>query len=142
MPKNLTLHKPIFWTLLMLGAITFRMYAQAQLADFGLIEKPPAEKLTAIGYLSVDKVQPGSQFQIAVVVEIAEGWHVNANPAGEGLIGTEITFPDTPYLAFGKLCIQEAKCLNSVQLGKPPFITIPSPLVFKLTWIKMLPLNR
>ena len=88
MLKNSIPHKSIFWILLILGAITFPTYTQAQLADFGLLGEPPVEKLTASGYLSVDKVQPGSQFQIAVVVEIAEGWHVNANPAGEGLIGT------------------------------------------------------
>ena len=44
MLKNSILHKSIFWTLLILGAITFPTYAQAQLADFGLVEKPPVEK--------------------------------------------------------------------------------------------------
>lgn len=133
MSKNLTLHKPIFWTLLILSAVTFPMYVQAQLADnvkqrqilpigaeFGLVEKPPAEKLTAIGYLSVDKVQPGSQFQIAVVIEIAEGWHVNANPAGEGLIGTEILFPDTPHLIFGEVVYPRGEVLKLGSIGEAP----------------------
>ena len=120
MPKNPILHKLIFWTLLILSAITFPMSAQAQLADFGLVEKPPIEKLTARGYLSVDKVQPGSQFQIAVVVEIAEGWHVNANPAGEGLIGTEILFPDTPHLTFGEVVYPRGEVLKLGSIGEAP----------------------
>ena len=120
MLKNPILHKSVFWTLLILGAITFPMSAQAQLADFGLVEKPPVEKLTASGYLSVDKVQPGSQFQIAVVVEIAEGWHVNANPAGEGLIGTEILFPDTPHLTFGEAVYPRGEVLKLGSIGEAP----------------------
>ena len=120
MLKNPILHKSVFWTLLILSAITFPMSAQAQLADFGLVEKPPVEKLTASGYLSVDKVQPGSQFQIAVVVEIAEGWHVNANPAGEGLIGTEILFPDTPHLTFGEAVYPRGEVLKLGSIGEAP----------------------
>ena len=120
MLKNPILHKPIFWILLILNAIAFPMYAQAQLADFGLVEKPPPAKLTAMGYLSVDKVQPGSQFQIAVVVEIAEGWHVNANPAGEGLIGTEIIFPDTPHFAFEEVVYPKGEVLKIDSIGEAP----------------------
>ena len=114
------LHKSVFWTLLILSALTFPLYAQAQLADFGLVEKMPAERLTASGYLSVDKVQPGSQFQIAVVVEIAEGWHVNANPAGEGLIGTEIIFPDTPHLTFREVVYPTGELLKLGSIGEAP----------------------
>ena len=120
MQKNPILHKPIFWTLLILSAVTVPMCVQAQLADFRLVEQPPAEKLTASGYLSIDKVQPGSQFQIAVVVEIAEGWHVNANPAGEGLIGTEIIFPDTPYLTFGEVVYPRGEVLKLGSIGEAP----------------------
>ncbi len=120
MLKNPIPHKSIFWILLILGAITFPTYTQAQLADFGLLREPPVEKLTASGYLSVDKVQPGSQFQIAVVVEIAEGWHVNANPAGEGLIGTEILFPDTPHLAFGEAVYPKGEVLKLGSIGEAP----------------------
>ncbi len=120
MLKNSMLHKPIFWILLILGGITFPTYAQAQLADFGLVEEPSAEKLTARGYLSVDKVHPGSQFQIAVVVEIAKGWHVNANPPGEGLIGTELLFPDTPHLTFGETVYPRGEVLKLGSIGEAP----------------------
>ena len=113
-------HKCLLWIVLTLSTITFPICVQAQLADFGLIDKPPAEKLTAKGYLSVDKVQPGSQFQIAVVVEIAEGWHVNANPAGEGLIGTEIILPDTPNLTFGETVYPTGEVLKLGSIGEAP----------------------
>jgi hypothetical protein len=40
--------------------------------------------------LSVDTVHPGSSFQVAVIAEVKEGWHVNANPPSlEYLIPTE-----------------------------------------------------
>ena len=120
MLKIFRLHKCLLWIVLTLSTITFPICVQAQLADFGLIDKPPAEKLTAKGYLSVDKVQPGSQFQIAVVVEIAEGWHVNANPAGEGLIGTEIILPDTPNLTFGETVYPTGEVLKLGSIGEAP----------------------
>ena len=113
-------HKPILWILLILSTITFPICVQAQLADFGLVEKALAEKLTVKGYLSVDKVQPGSQFQIAVVVDIAEGWHVNANPAGEGLIATEILLPDTPDLTFGEAVYPTGEVLQIDSIGEAP----------------------
>ena len=120
MLKIFKLHKFLLWILLTLSTITFPIYVQAQLADFGFVEKLPAEKLTAKGYLSVDKVQPGSQFQIAVVVEITEGWHVNANPAGEGLIASEIILPDTPYLTFGEAVYPTGEVLKLGSIGEAP----------------------
>ena len=114
------LHKSVFWMLLTLSTVIFPICTQAQLADFGLVEKAPAEKLTAKGYISVDKVQPGSQFQIAVVVEIIEGWHVNAHPAGEGLIATEIISPDVPHLTFGKIVYPTGEVLKLGSIGEAP----------------------
>ena len=120
MLKIFKLHKSILWMVLTLSTTAFPICVQAQLADFGLVEKPSAEKLTAQGYLSVNKVQPGSQFQIAVVVEITEGWHVNANPAGEGLIGTEIIFPDTSNLTFGEVIYPTGEVLKLGSIGEAP----------------------
>ena len=54
----------------------------AQFDDFDLTEDLNIEKVSAKGYINLDKVQPGSQFQIAIVVDIAKGWHINAYPAG------------------------------------------------------------
>ena len=120
MLKTSKFHKYLFWSVLTLVTIIFPVHLQAQFADFGLDEKLPTEKLTAKGYLSVDKVQPGSQFQMAVVVEIAEGWHVNANPAGEGLISTEVIFPDTPHLTVGEMVYPVGEVLELGSIGAAP----------------------
>ena len=120
MLKIFKLRKFLFWILITLSTITFPIYVQAQFGDFGLVETPPAEKLTAKGYLSVDKVQPGSQFQIAVVVDITDGWHVNANPAGEGLIASEIILPDTPHLTFGEAVYPTGEVLKIDSIGEAP----------------------
>ena len=120
MLETIGLRKNLFYGLLVLIAMLYPAHIQAQLADFGFGEKPPAEKLSAKGYLSLDKVQPGSQFQIAVVVEIAEGWHVNANPAGEGLIATEVVFPDTPHLTFGEAVYPKGEVLALGSIGEAP----------------------
>lgn len=43
-------------------------------------------------FLSVDKLSPKAHFRLAVVVDVAEHWHINANPANvEGLIPTTLT---------------------------------------------------
>ena len=42
--------------------------------------------------LSVDKLAPGTSFRLAVVINVAAPWHVNANPvSAEGLIPTTLT---------------------------------------------------
>ena len=120
MLRTSKLHKYLFWAVLTLVTMIFPVHVQAQFADFGIDEKLPTEKLTAKGYLSVDKVQPGSQFQMAVVVEIAEGWHVNANPAGEGLIATEVIFPDTPHLTGGEMVYPVGEVLELGSIGEAP----------------------
>ena len=120
MLKTIKHHQYLFWSLLTLIAITFPIRTQAQLADFGLGEKAPVEKLSAEGYLSLDKVQPGSQFQIAVVVEIAKGWHVNANPAKEGFIATEVTLPEVSHLSFGEVVYPAGEVLKLGSIGEAP----------------------
>lgn len=120
MLRTSKLHKYLFWGVLTLVTMIFPVHVQAQFADFGLDEKLPTEKLTAKGYLSVDKVQPGSQFQMAVVVEIAEGWHVNANPAGEGLIATEVIFPEMSHLTVGEMVYPAGDVLELGSIGEAP----------------------
>jgi thiol:disulfide interchange protein DsbD len=42
--------------------------------------------------LSVDKLAPGTPFRLAVVINVAAPWHINANPvSAEGLIPTTLT---------------------------------------------------
>ena len=120
MLRTIKRHQYLFWSLLTLIALTFLIRAQAQFGDLLLDEKAPVEKLSVKDYLSLDKVQPGSQFQIAVVVEIAKGWHVNANPAKEGFIATQITVPDAPHLAFGEVVYPAGDVLKLGSIGEAP----------------------
>ena len=120
MLRTIKRHQYLFWSLLTLIALTFPIRAQAQFGDLLLDEKIPVEKLSVKNYLSLDKVQPGSQFQMAVVVEIAKGWHVNANPAKEGFIATQITLPDAPHLAFGEVVYPAGDVLKLESIGEAP----------------------
>ncbi|REJ88138.1 MAG: DUF255 domain-containing protein [Planctomycetota bacterium] len=49
------------------------------------------EKVSAKAYLSVDRLPAGGECEVAVVIDIIDGWHINANPAQpKFLIATEI----------------------------------------------------
>ncbi|RKU27657.1 hypothetical protein C6499_11660 [Candidatus Poribacteria bacterium] len=120
MLRTIKRHQYLFWSLLTLIAITFPIRTQAQFGDLLLDEKAPVEKLSVKDYLSLDKVQPGSQFQIAVVVEIAKGWHVNANPAKEGFIATEVTLPEVPHFTFGEVVYPAGDVLKLGSIGEAP----------------------
>lgn len=57
----------------------------------GLSVNISASKVNISTLLSIDKVQPGSQFQVAVILDIQNNWHINANiPSLDFLIGTEL----------------------------------------------------
>jgi len=63
--------------------------------------------------LSVDTVHPGSSFQVAVIGEVEDGWHVNANPPTlEYLIPTEFKVEPLEGLTFGKMQYPEASRLK------------------------------
>ncbi|TDI11061.1 MAG: thiol:disulfide interchange protein, partial [Acidobacteria bacterium] len=63
--------------------------------------------------LSVDTVHPESSFQVAVIGEVEEGWHVNANPPTlEYLIPTEFKLEPVEGLTFGKMQYPEASRLK------------------------------
>ena len=115
MPK----HQSLMLCMMLTTVISFN--AWAQFGDFGLAGTAPIHKIRADGYLSVDKVQPGSQFQIAIVVEIDEGWHINANPAGENLIATEVLLPENmPNVTFGEIAYPDGEVMNLASLGLVP----------------------
>ncbi|MDE0484599.1 MAG: thioredoxin family protein [Candidatus Poribacteria bacterium] len=120
MLKNTKPNKTLLCALLTFITIIFPICTQAQFPDFDLSDNQPVEKLSAEGFISLDKVQPGRDFKIAVVVKIAKGWHVNANPAREGLIPTEIIFPETPNLTFGKVIYPTGDTLNLASIGEAP----------------------
>ena len=105
----------------MLLTVMFPIQTPAQLEDFGPLDGVPAEILSAEGYLSLDRAQPGTQLQLAIVMEIAEGWHVNANPAGENLIPTEVLLPNLPHITFGEVVYPTTEDrLEIVGIGEVP----------------------
>lgn len=111
------------WSLMLCMMLTTVISSSAwgQLGDFSLSGTAPTPTIRAEGYLSVDKVQPGSQFQIAIVVEIDKGWHINANPAGENLIATEVLLPeDAPNVTFGEVVYPAGEVMNLASLGLVP----------------------
>ena len=55
----------------------------------------PNEIVTARTFLSKDKFHAGQSFEAVIRIEIQDGWHINANPAGQNyLIPTELILPE------------------------------------------------
>ena len=123
------MRKPVFVVYLLLFLVPavyigMPLASWGQLSDFELpkIQREPTEIVTAHGVLSVDKVQPGSTFQIALVMKVSDGWHANANPAGaDYLIPTEVVLPDIPEVMFGETVYPEGDLLAIASLGEAPF---------------------
>ena len=116
-----------------------------QLSGFGLLKQgtESTEIVTAHGVLSVNQVQPGSTFPMAIVMKFAPNWHANANPAGEGLIPTEVTLPDHPDLIFGEVVYPKAEVLEIASLGgKVPVYHDEVVLGFQATLLDSAPLDQ
>ena len=120
----------------------FPIQTPAQLEDFGLFEGAAPEILSAKGYLSLDKAQPGTQLQVAIVVKIAEGWHVNANPAGENLIPTEVLLPDSQHITFGEVVYPTTEdTLEIVGIGEVPVYHDTITIGMPVTLLKTVPIQ-
>ena len=96
--------------------------AYGQLTGLEALKAPsqPKDTVHTEGVLSVDKVQPGSTFQIAIVMTFDKGWHANANPAGEGLIPTQVVLPEHTDLQFGEVVYPKGDVLEIASIGKAP----------------------
>ncbi|MBX3444415.1 MAG: DUF255 domain-containing protein [Planctomyces sp.] len=84
-------------------------------AQAGPDEAPKHKQLKATAYLSADRLTPGGECRVVIVGEIAEGWHLNANPAQpdyvipvelelagpEGLELADISYPAGEELQLG-----------------------------------------
>ncbi len=55
--------------------------AQAQSPDTTKKPVKKPEKITMKAFMSLDKIPAGGQCDVAIVIDIKEGWHINANPA-------------------------------------------------------------
>lgn len=117
MSKHAKLNKFLQLFLLTFVLTIFPIYVSAQFPELGLHEDQPVEKLTAKGYLSLDKVQVGKDFKIAIVVEIASGWHINANPTKDNLIATEVTLPVTLDFTFEEVIYPSGDTLDIASIG-------------------------
>jgi len=59
-------------------------------------------------YQSFDKVYPGTEFKIALEVQVAEGWHINSHePYDEYLIPTSLTIVENPNFRLKKVAYPE-----------------------------------
>src|SRR5215467_2539830 len=57
----------------------------------------------AQGYLSVNAIRPGDKFRMAVSLQIADGYHINAHvPSEDYLVPTTLTLAGTPEIRFGE----------------------------------------
>ena len=51
-----------------------------------------ADSIVEVSFaLDRSRLSPGEPARLTVRLEIAEGWHVNANPAAAGLVPTTVT---------------------------------------------------
>ncbi|MBI3787113.1 MAG: hypothetical protein HY276_02555 [Ignavibacteriales bacterium] len=84
-----------FILLIAVAALSFHSDSYAQPVS-------SATKLKINAKLSVDKIGAGSTFKAAVLVTIADGWHVNSHkPTSDYLIGTELTVAQKPDFTIG-----------------------------------------
>ncbi len=60
-------------------------------------------------YQSFDKVYQGSEFKLAVEVNVSEGWHINSDkPYDEYLIPTSLTIVENPNFKLKKVAYPKA----------------------------------
>jgi len=64
----------------------------------------PQAEVTITNLLSVDKLAANARFRLAVVIDVGEHWHINANPANvEGLIPTTLTLPPPTAIVIDRI---------------------------------------
>jgi thiol:disulfide interchange protein DsbD len=67
-------------------------------------ETPPEKIVTVSHRLSVDKARPGDSFQVAVILEMARGWHVQAaKPTFDYLVPTALTLTPEKGVTVGEV---------------------------------------
>src|SRR5437667_8752528 len=80
----------------------------------------PAPKISVEPLLSLDQLSPGTRFQIAVVMELGEPWHVNANPASaQEFIPTVLTLESTDAVAIDDITYPKGKSTSVAWADQP-----------------------
>ena len=71
-------------------------------------ELPTSQLIQVKGLASLDKVYPGSSFELAVVVDVAPGWHINSNnPLDEFLVPSDLVFDEKEGITYGEVIYPE-----------------------------------
>ena len=92
----------------------------------------PNEIVTARTFLSKDQFHAGQSFEAVIRIEIQDGWHINANPAGQNyLIPTELILPEQPYLSLESVLYSEGEITELASVGKVPLYHYQSLIGFK-----------
>ena len=96
--------------------------------------KKPAkpEYVTGKAFLSVDRVPAGGKCKVLVQLQIAEGWHIHANPAGDADldIATEIEIESQLDLALTNMRYPAGKKVDRVEGERPMFLYLGKVDVF------------
>ena len=87
-------------------AMFFLLVSTQAFSQFGMQE----ELIKIKTYQSFDKVYTGSEFKIAIEIDVDEGWHINSHkPYDDYLIPTEVVLPENPNFALQKVVYPEPK---------------------------------
>ncbi len=90
----------------MLFTMFFLLASTQAFSQFGMQE----ELIKIKTYQSFDKVYTGSEFKIAIEIDVDEGWHINSHkPYDDYLIPTEVVLPENPNFALQKVVYPEPK---------------------------------
>ena len=82
------------------AAVQFGNAASETLAGLG--QQSDEAKVRTEVQFSLDKVLAGGEVKVAVILDIADGWHINSNkPHDEFLIPTELRFDEIPGVQIG-----------------------------------------
>ena len=81
-------------------AVLFLLLTVNSFAQFGVRK----DLIKVKTYQSFDKVYKGSEFKLALEVNVAEGWHINSDkPYDEYLIPTSLTIVENPNFKLKKV---------------------------------------
>src|SRR6476469_3634705 len=81
--RKLTLRRSAALAAAALCCLAFSAAAEEKKSDVALAagEQAPKDHLRAQVFLPVDRLPAGGTCRFAVVLEVENGWHINANPA-------------------------------------------------------------
>jgi thioredoxin:protein disulfide reductase len=89
------------------------------------------DEAKVVALLSVDKLAPGVSFRIAVVVDLKEPWHINANNVStEGLIPTTLTFQPPSSIVIDRITYPPGERTKVGWADKPVALYTGRALIF------------